>query len=39
MLKIGGGAYDISIAATGVDEGNKEVYLCDETSAHILDKG
>ncbi len=32
-------AYDIHIAASGVDEGNKEVYFCNETSAQILDKG
>jgi|AntRauTorcE11898_2_1112593.scaffolds.fasta_scaffold14941_2 hypothetical protein len=33
------GAYDIPITASGVDEGNKEVYLCNEKSAKILDKG
>lgn len=30
------GAYDIPIAACGVDEGNKEVYFCNEKSAQIL---
>ena len=33
------GAYDIHITASGVDEGNKEVYFCNEASAKILDKG
>lgn len=32
------GAYDIPIAASGVDIENKEIYFCDETSAQILDK-
>lgn len=33
------GALDISITACGIDEGNNEMYLCNEGSAKILDKG
>lgn len=33
------GAYDIPITASGIDEGNKELYLCGEKSAQILDEG
>ena len=33
------GALDISITACGIDEGNNEMYLCNEESAKILDKG
>ena len=32
------GAYDIPLTASGVDDGNKEVYFCGEESAKILDK-
>ena len=33
------GAYDIPITASGIDDGNKELYVCGEESAKILDKG
>lgn len=33
------GAYDIPIAASGIDDGNKELYLCNEKSCQIIDKG
>ena len=33
------GAYDIPIAASGIDDGNKELYLCNEKSWQIIDKG
>jgi hypothetical protein len=32
------GAYDIPVASCGIDEGNKEVYFCNEYSAQIIDK-
>lgn len=31
-------AYDIPITASGIDDGNKELYLCDEESAKIMEK-
>lgn len=31
------GAHDVHIATCGVDVGNKEVYLCDEYSAQIIE--
>ena len=30
---------DIPISSCGIDEGNDEMYLCDEKSSKILDKG
>jgi hypothetical protein len=32
-------AYDIPIVASGIDYGNKELYLCNEKSCKIIDKG
>lgn len=31
-------AYDIPIVAVGIDENNKELYLCDEESHKIISK-
>ena len=32
-------AYDIPIAASGIDDGNKNLYLCNEKSYQIIAKG
>lgn len=31
-------AFDINISACGIDEGNNEMYLCDEKSAKMIEK-
>ncbi len=32
-------AYDIPIYSSGIDDGNKELYLCDINSYQIIEKG
>ena len=36
--KLNWGAYDISIVACGIDEGNNEAYFCDEKSAQLIER-